>query len=94
MQVGVEDRHRLQREDLVHQFGQLRSRLHVEIHLQRAPGELVEVVHLPAPGLGLAGMPGDARGKPAHNQRHQHEGQQRNRVGRVFRQSAARAAAR
>jgi hypothetical protein len=57
VQVGVEDRHGLQREDLVHQLGQLRSRLHVQIHLQRAPRELVEVVHLPAPRLGLARVP-------------------------------------
>ena len=62
MQVRVEDGHRLQREDLMHQFGQLRSRLLVKIHLQRAPRELVEIVHLSAPRLGLSGIARDARG--------------------------------
>ena len=53
VQIGVEDRHRLKREDFVHQFRQLRPRLDMEIHLQRAARELVEVVHLAAPGLRL-----------------------------------------
>ena len=49
VQVGVKDRDRLEREDLVHQFGQLRPGLDVKIHLQGAAGELVEIVHLAAP---------------------------------------------
>jgi hypothetical protein len=56
VQVGVEDRDGLQREDLMHQLGQLRPRLECEIHLQRAPGELVQVVHLERPRLSCAGV--------------------------------------
>ncbi len=81
VQVCVEDDHRLQRENFVHQFGQLRARLHVQVHLQGAAGELKQVLHLAAPGLGLPGVFGDARGEPADQQRGEHEGQQRDRVG-------------
>ena len=74
VQIGIEDHHRLQREDLVHQFSQLRARLDVKIHLQGAARELVEIVHLAAPGVGSCGVLGDTRGKPADYQRGQHEG--------------------
>ena len=94
VQIRIEYRHRLQRENLMHQFGQLRSRLLVKIQLQRAPRELVEVVHLAAPGLGCPGVVRDARGEPAHHQRHQNECQQSDGVGRISRRIRLRLARR
>ncbi len=83
MQVGIEDCHGLQSEDFMDQFGQLRPRLEVKIHLEGAPREFVQVVHLFAPGLGLPGVPGDARREPADHQGDQHEGEQGDHVGGV-----------
>ena len=65
VQIGIEEGHRFQRKDLVDQFDKLRAGLHMQIHLQRAPRELVEVVHLAAPGIRLARVLSDARGKAA-----------------------------
>ena len=76
MQIGVEHRHRLKIEDLVHQLGQLRARFHVQVHLQGSPRELVEILHLPAARLGLARVAGHSRRKPADGERHQHKDQQ------------------
>jgi hypothetical protein len=61
VQVGIEDGHRFKRKYLVDQLGQLRTGLHVQVHLQGAAGELVEVVHLAAPGLSLARVSVTAR---------------------------------
>ena len=83
VQIGVEDRDGFEVEDIVHQLGQLRSGLDVQVHLQGAPRELVEILHLPAPRLRLARVLGDARGKPAHGESHQHKHHQRDRAGRV-----------
>ena len=83
MQIGIEDRDCFEIEDLLHQVGQLLTRLHVQIHLQCAPRELVEIVHLPAAQLGLARMAGHARRKPAYGERHQHKDHQGDRIGRI-----------
>jgi hypothetical protein len=83
VQVRIKDRHGFQSECIVHQFGQLQPRFEMKVHLQRAPRELVEVVHLPAPGFRFPCMAGDARGEAADHQRHQHESQQRHGVGRI-----------
>ena len=56
VQIGIEDRDRFEIEDFMHQLGQLRARFHVQIHLQGPPREFVEVFHLPAARLGLAGV--------------------------------------
>ena len=71
MQVGVEDGHRFKIEDLVHQLGQLRPRLHMKVHLQGAASEFIEVVHLAAPRLSLASVAGHPRRKAADDERHQ-----------------------
>ena len=83
MQVSVEDHDRLQRKNLVDQLRQLRPGLDVQVHLQGAAGELVEIVHLAAPRLGLAGMLGNARREPADQQSCENEGEQSDRVGRI-----------
>ena len=52
---------------IVDQFHQLRTRLHVKIHLQRAACELVEIVHLAAPGFSRPRVLGNSRGQATHN---------------------------
>ena len=90
MQIGIEDGHGLERKNLVHELGQLRPGLHVKIHLQRAASELIQIVHLAAPGFSRPRVLGNPRRQAADNQGHQHKSQQRNGVGRVFRKSEFR----
>ena len=92
MQVGVEDRDGFERKDFMHQLGQLRPRLDVQIQFQRAPGELIEIAHLPAPRLGLLCVVFEARGEAADHQRDDHKGQQGNRVGGISGQIGLRLA--
>ena len=80
MQIGIEDDDGFERKNFMHQFGELRARLDVQIHLQGAARELVEVVHLAAPGVRLPGVLRDARGKPADHQCRENEGQERDGV--------------
>jgi hypothetical protein len=64
------------------QIGQLRPRLEAEIHLHRAPCELVEVKHLSTPGRSFAGIDSGTHQKK-DNQKHDEDcGQQHNGVDR------------
>ena len=53
VQIGVEDDDGLEGKDLVDQFSELRTRLDVQVHLQRTTRELVEILHLSAPRVRL-----------------------------------------
>ena len=76
-------RDRFKRKDLVDEFGQLRSRLNMQVQLQRAARELIKVLHLVAARLGLARMIRDAGRKPADDEGNENEDDESDGIHRI-----------
>ncbi len=83
VQIRIEEDNRFESEYFVDQFRKLRAGLDMQVHLQRAPRELVEIVHLAAPRIGLPGMLRDASRQPADNECGKNESQKGDGIGSV-----------